>query len=189
MASITLARGSVRASLISVEVTVIFSGRPFNKFLPFISIVLSFSLGYAEPISIFIFSAVLSPISKLYFFLIKFIIERSNSSPATLTEREVTIPRSEITATSLVPPPISTIILPVGSATGRPAPIAAAIGSSTMNTLLAPAFSAASLTARFSTAVTPDGMHIITLAFVKNVPLRAFLINSCSRVVVMSNQQ
>ena len=55
-----------------------------------------------------------------------------------------------------------------------------------MNTLLAPAFSAASLTARFSTAVTPDGMHIITLAFVKNVPLRAFLINSWSRVVVMS---
>ena len=31
---------------------------------------------------------------------------------------------------SLVPPPISTTMLPVGSATGRPAPIAAAMGSS-----------------------------------------------------------
>ena len=40
------------------------------------------------------------------------------------------MPPSEITATSLVPPPMSTIIEPVGSPTGRPAPIAAAIGSS-----------------------------------------------------------
>ena len=36
----------------------------------------------------------------------------------------------EITATSVVPPPMSTIRLPVGSLTGRPEPIAAAIGSS-----------------------------------------------------------
>ena len=35
-----------------------------------------------------------------------------------------------LTATSVVPPPMSTTIEPVGSATGRPAPIAAAIGSS-----------------------------------------------------------
>src|SRR5262249_11972107 len=41
-----------------------------------------------------------------------------------------TIPDSEITATSVVPPPISTIILPVGSVIGNPAPMAAAIGSS-----------------------------------------------------------
>jgi hypothetical protein len=43
---------------------------------------------------------------------------------------ETTMPPSEITATSVVPPPTSTTIEPVGSATGRPAPIAAAIGSS-----------------------------------------------------------
>ena len=41
-----------------------------------------------------------------------------------------TMPPSEITATSLVPPPMSTTIEPVGSPTGSPAPIAAAIGSS-----------------------------------------------------------
>ena len=58
----------------------------------------------------------------------------SNSSPPTLTERDATMPPSEITATSLVPPPISTTMLPVASATGRPAPIAAAIGSSMMAT-------------------------------------------------------
>ena len=40
------------------------------------------------------------------------------------------MPPSEMTATSVVPPPMSTIMLPVGSETGRPAPIAAAIGSS-----------------------------------------------------------
>ena len=43
---------------------------------------------------------------------------------------DTTIPPSEITATSLVPPPMSTTMLPVGSPTGSPAPIAAAIGSS-----------------------------------------------------------
>ena len=38
------------------------------------------------------------------------------------------MPPSEITATSLVPPPTSTIMFPAGSAMGSPAPIAAAIG-------------------------------------------------------------
>ena len=40
------------------------------------------------------------------------------------------MPESDSTATSVVPPPMSTTIEPVGSWIGRPAPIAAAIGSS-----------------------------------------------------------
>ena len=48
------------------------------------------------------------------------------------TDWLVTMPPSEITATSVVPPPMSTTMLPVGSCTGSPAPIAAAIGSSMM---------------------------------------------------------
>src|SRR6266478_2203718 len=55
----------------------------------------------------------------------------SISSPPMRIEREITMPPSDVTATSVVPPPMSTIIEPVGSFTGRPAPIAAAIGSST----------------------------------------------------------
>ena len=62
------------------------------------------------------------------------------------------------TATSVVPPPMSTIRLPDGSLTGRPAPIAAAMGSSIRRAQRAPALRAASRTARFSTSVTPDGM-------------------------------
>ena len=42
--------------------------------------------------------------------------------------------------------------------TGSPAPMAAAIGSSIRRAQRAPALSAASRTARFSTSVTPDGM-------------------------------
>ena len=86
-----------------------------------------------------------------------------------------TIPPREITATSLVPPPISTTMLPVASATGSPAPMAAAMGSSMMATLLDPAFWAASLTARRSTSVTPEGMQMTTLGLI-NVLLHAFLI-------------
>ena len=43
-----------------------------------------------------------------------------------------------MTAISVVPPPMSITMLPVGVSTGRPTPIAAAIGSATMKTSLAP---------------------------------------------------
>src|SRR2546428_6902907 len=41
------------------------------------------------------------------------------------------MPESEMTATSLVPPPMSTTMLPPGFVTGRPAPMAAIIACST----------------------------------------------------------
>ena len=75
---------------------------------------------------------------------------------------ETTMPPSEITATSLVPPPMSTTMFPVGSPTGRPAPIAAAIGSSIRYAWRAPAERQASSTARFSTPVTPEGTQTTT---------------------------
>ena len=68
------------------------------------------------------------------------------------------MPPSDRTATSVVPPPMSTISEPDGSDTGSPAPIAAAMGSSIRRAQRAPALRAASRTARFSTSVTPDGM-------------------------------
>ena len=63
----------------------------------------------------------------------------SKLSPAILMEVETTDPAMEMTATSVVPPPMSTTRLPNGLVTSIPAPIAAAIGSSTRNTSLAPA--------------------------------------------------
>ena len=67
------------------------------------------------------------------------IIALSKAFPAILIDLDETIPPSEITATSVVPPPMSTTILPVASFTGSPAPIAAAIGSSISATAFAPA--------------------------------------------------
>ena|ERR1035441_872623 len=46
-------------------------------------------------------------------------------------------PESEITATSVVPPPISTTMLPEGSVIGSPAPMAATMACSTRCTSLA----------------------------------------------------
>jgi hypothetical protein len=63
-------------------------------------------------------------------------IASSIVSPPQRIDREVTIPDSEMTATSVVPPPISTTMLPAGAVTSRPAPIAAAMGSSIRNTSL-----------------------------------------------------
>ncbi len=54
----------------------------------------------------------------------------SISSPPIRIERLTTMPPREMTATSVVPPPMSTMSDPDGSLTGRPAPMAAAIGSS-----------------------------------------------------------
>ena len=68
------------------------------------------------------------------------------------------MPASEITAMSVVPPPMSTTMLPEGSVIGSPAPIAAAIAWSTRYTSEALALSAESLTARFSTWVTSEGI-------------------------------
>src|SRR3954466_1676237 len=53
-------------------------------------------------------------------------IASSSSSPPMRIDWLTTMPPSEITATSLVPPPMSTTIEPVGSPTGSPAPTAPA---------------------------------------------------------------
>jgi hypothetical protein len=85
------------------------------------------------------------------------------------------IPASEITATSVVPPPMSTIMLPVGSVIGRPAPIAAAMACSMMKTSDAPARRAESCTARFSTCVMPEGTEITIRGRTKSERPWAFL--------------
>ena len=84
-------------------------------------------------------------------------------------ERETTIPLSEIIATSVVPPPTSTTIRPIGSAISRPAPIAPASASSISSTERAPAECAASSSARRSTSVMPDGAHMITRGRLKRL--------------------
>ena len=73
-----------------------------------------------------------SPSASEYSFFTYVTIASSSSSPAMRIDSLATMPPSEMTATSVVPPPMSTIMLPVGSCTGSPAPIAAAIGSSMM---------------------------------------------------------
>ena len=75
---------------------------------------------------------------------------------------DTTMPPMAMTATSVVPPPMSTTIEPVGSSIGRLAPMAAAMGSSMRNACRAPAEIVASKTARFSTEVTPEGTHTTT---------------------------
>ena len=98
--------------------------------------------------------------------------QQGTLAPATMGEkatvlaknfnRAMTTPPSEMTATSVVPPPISTIMLPAASMTGSRPPIAAAIGSSIRKTRRAPAASADSWIARRSTAVEPDGTQTMT---------------------------
>ena len=124
---------------------------------------------------IFKSSAVLSPIIVLYFFLIYLTIASSNLSPATFIEVLTTEPPKDITAISVVPPPISTTMFPHGLDISIPAPIAAAIGSSIKYTFLAPACDAASITAFFSTSVTCEGIQIIILGANIKLPQTRFM--------------
>ena len=93
----------------------------------------------------------------------------SIASPPTLMLLQHAIPPSDNTATSVVPPPMSIIIEPVASYTGRPVPRAAAIDSSISSTSWAPAERTASSTALRSTSVTSDGTQTTTLVFVKTL--------------------
>src|SRR5690625_5010882 len=110
---------SLIASLMSVASIEIVLGKPVTKSRPRIS-VLPNSLAdsaVALPSSIFTDAAVRSQISKLYLLRINEVMASSIASPAERFIRPETIPPREIVATSVVPPPISTTILPVGSFT------------------------------------------------------------------------
>ena len=67
---------------------------------------------------------------------------------------------SEMTATSVVPPPMSTIMLPVGSCTGRPAPMAAAMGSEMMRALAGAGHLGRLLHGALLDGVMPDGTQM-----------------------------
>ena len=110
-------------------------------------------------------SDVRSPSSSEYSFFTCWMIASSSSSPPMRMLVDVTMPPSEMTATSVVPPPMSTTMLPVGSWIGSPAPIAAAMGSSMMYARREPAAMVASSTARCSTPVMPEGTQTTTRGF------------------------
>ena len=88
------------------------------------------SNGRMEPILILMISAVRSPILMPRRSRRCMAMASSMRLPARRSDDEVTMPPSEMTATSVVPPPMSTTMEPVGSVTGRSAPMAAAMGSS-----------------------------------------------------------
>src|SRR5437867_862489 len=78
---------SSRASRISSSETMTLLGTPSIRSRPLISIVRGWSNGWADPISILTCSAVRSPIRRLYFLLMYWVIASSISLPATLSER------------------------------------------------------------------------------------------------------
>ena len=160
IASTIAAVTSSKASMISVDLTVKVRGRPVIRQRPLISMVSSSGRAYTQPICRLISSEVRSPIRTLCLRRIYLTIASSNLSPAILMEVDSTMPPSEMTAISVVPPPISTTMLPSALAMSSPAPIAAATGSSTRNTRFAPAWVPASITARSSTSVIIDGTQM-----------------------------
>ena len=85
-----------------------------------------------------------------------------------------------MTAMSVVPPPMSTIMLPDASVIGMPAPIAAAIASSIRWTSLAFARIALSRTARRSTWVISVGTPMTTRGRSRPLRLCAFLMKCVS---------
>ena len=69
--------------------------------------------------------------------MLTYFIQKAHNRRVLVHPRIVIGVPSEITAMSVVPPPMSTTMLPLGSVMGRPAPIAATIACSTRCTSLA----------------------------------------------------
>ena len=156
--SIMEAIGSLRASLISSLVMTIFLGSPEMVSRPAtLHCQFPFREGRQNRFGFWLFLPLLHRSGGCRFFLRWLITASSISSPPVLIDSQVAMSANDMMATSVVPPPISTIIDAVGSVIGSPAPMPAAIGSSTRKTFLAPARSALSMTARRSTAVIPLG--------------------------------
>ncbi|KAF5032239.1 hypothetical protein DSECCO2_619340 [anaerobic digester metagenome] len=124
--------------------------------------------------------------SILYFNLMYSFIFTSMSSPAILNESLSTIPPREIMAISVVPPPMSIIMFPTACSTGSPAPMAAAIGSSTSLTFLAPESYATSSTAFLSIEVTPTGKQITMFALMNLLLFKALFIKYFIIALVIS---
>jgi hypothetical protein len=104
--------------------------------------------------------------------------------PPTRSDWLTTIPPRAMTAISLVPPPMSMTRFPDGPLIGTFAPMAAALTSSMRYASRAPALSAASRTARFSTLVTPLGTLMTTSGRMSERP--AFLMKYRSIASVMT---
>ena len=83
-----------------------------------------------------------------------------------------------MTPTSVVPPPMSTTMEPLASLTGRPEPMAAAIGSSISRTSEAPAPRADSRMARRSTCVEPQGTQMMMRGLL-NQPRACTILMNC----------
>ena len=132
MASMMAFTGSSIARRISSALIVMFFGSPLMRSRPLISATSSSGIGNTDAIASLMASDVRSPNNSEYSFFTCWMIASSSSSPPMRMLVDVTMPPSEMTATSVVPPPMSTTMLPVGSWIGSPAPIAAAIGSSMM---------------------------------------------------------
>ena len=90
-------------------------GNPDIRSRPRTSALNSSSTGYAEPIASLISSAVRSPIAMPYSRRTYAWTAASMSNEPTRTASSATTPPSEITATSVVPPPMSMTMLPIGS--------------------------------------------------------------------------
>ena len=155
-------RCGLMAPAVSSDVIIMSLGRPDDTSLPRTLISRTFFVCMAVPTPILMFSAVDSPMKSPYFFFTYSAIDRSNSVPAMRKDDHATMPPKEITATSVVPPPIFTTMLPSDECMGMPAPSAASRGSFTKCTSRAPASFAAFMTARNSVDVMPAGTDMTT---------------------------
>ena len=89
------------------------------------------------------------------------------------------MPPRLMTPTSVVPPPMSTTMEPDASDTGKPAPIAAAMGSSIRYTSEAPAPKALSRMARRSTWVEPQGTQMMMRGLGLNMERGCTILMNC----------
>ena len=118
-------------------------------------------------------------------------IASSIFTPPMRMERDVTTPPRLMTAASVVPPPTSTTMEPMGSKTGRPLPIAAAKGFSTRCSWPSrtPAYTAALRMARRSMGDMRQGTVITARGLTSREAPIALRTKYCSMYCVISKSR
>ncbi len=140
-------------------------GIPLTISLPAYLLITTGDSSLKSASSILLLSLVNSPISTLSFFLTSLATSVSTKLPAIRIVRDNTISPKDKTPTSVVPPPISTIITPFDLKISTFAPSAAAFISSSIKTSLIPIFKANSIIISLSILVTSDGQQITLEVF------------------------
>lgn len=111
MAAVYSARSSGTSGVSRRSASVTWNG-PMVGFLPIALVIFSSSLLCTRPVSVFVFSTILSPVEELYYFFVCLAVTSSGLSPPVFVSSLAATPPESVATASTIPPPVSVAVFP-----------------------------------------------------------------------------